>query len=215
MIDYKLEYENLRKESDTNKNYVFERPILIVTVSLATINFGANDYISYVPAFITILLCFNLLFTVNRLYSSARIIAYITLVIERNYKPYYGWENMLHFHREFTHKIGKKRIKEIVNSELKKEFIPKGYGFYPLIYYFHVFVLIITYSSLFIKVKNLSCLVIVISLITILYFVYLLLKYNNNKMRKNLLYENIILEKVLQYAADNKFLDELIIQYPN
>ena len=37
-MKYELEYESLRKEADTNKNYVFERPILIVTVSLAATN---------------------------------------------------------------------------------------------------------------------------------------------------------------------------------
>ncbi|MCF8302475.1 MAG: hypothetical protein K9I94_04295 [Bacteroidales bacterium] len=60
MKDYKLEYESLRKEADTNKNYVFERPILIITLSLASINFGKGEYTPYVPAFITIILCLNL-----------------------------------------------------------------------------------------------------------------------------------------------------------
>lgn len=99
-MNYDLEYENLRREVDIDKKYVFELPILIVTVSLAAINFGPSDYIPYIPAFITILLCFNLLFTVNRLFSAARIITYIMLVIEPDYKPYIaGWENLLLYHR--------------------------------------------------------------------------------------------------------------------
>ena len=156
-----------------------------------------------------------MLFTVNRLLSAGRIIAYIMLVIEPNYKPYYGWENLLLYHREFTNRLGKKRINKIIKKELREDMIPKGYGFYPIIYYFHIFILIVTYSSLFVKTDKPSCIVLLISLPTIIYFIYLLKKFNNDRLRKNLLNEKILMEKVLIYTKNPQIVKELIKEFPD
>ena len=213
--NYELEYENLRKESETNKNYVFERPILILTVSLATINFGSTEYVPYIPIFITFLLCFNFLFTVNRLYSAARIIAYIMLVIETNHKPYHGWENLLVNHREFTTRLGNKRLRKIVKDVVINEKEQKVYGFYPLIYFFHFFIIVITYSSLFIKLEKIDLLVLVAIVIPFLFFVYLMVIYRISKIRNNLIQERTIMKMVLRYIVDKQILEELFIKYPD
>jgi len=213
--NYELEYENLRRESETNKNYVFERPILILTVSLATINFGGEEYIPYIPIFITILLCFNFSFTVNRLYSAARIIAYIMLVIETNHKPYHGWENLLVHHREFTTRLGNKRLSKILKDVVIDEKEQKVYGFYPLIYYFHFFIIAITYSSLFIKVEKIDFPILVFIVISFLYFVYLMVLYRISKIRNNLIQERTVMKMVLRYIVDKQILEELITKYPD
>lgn len=216
MIDYKIEYETLREELDLNKRYVFERPILIVTVSLAAINFGTDIWVPYIPAFITALLCFNLSFTVNRLFSSARIIAYISLVVERNHKPYIGWENTLQLHRELASMLGSKRIDKIIKDELVEEAVPrKGYGFYPVIYFFHVFILVVTYASLFVNKYEPSIGMIIISGISTTYFVFLLFRYSTKRLRKNLLYERALMEKVLLFQQDRKIIAKLIKKYPD
>ncbi|MCF8302476.1 MAG: hypothetical protein K9I94_04300 [Bacteroidales bacterium] len=137
------------------------------------------------------------------------------LVIERNHRPYIGWENLLLYHREFTNKLGKKRIRKIKENELRDDTIPKGYGFYQIIYYFHIFILVVSYSSLFIKTDKPSSSVVFFSLLTIVYFIYVMIKYNNNRLRKNLLYEKIIMEKVLVYIKHPKIVDQLKEKYPD
>jgi hypothetical protein len=66
-----------------------------------------------------------------------------------------------------------------------------------------------------VRIDNLTTTTGIISLFTIIYFVYLLLKYNINKIRKNLLNEKIIMEKVLNYYnEDQAIINELIEKYP-
>ena len=210
---YGLEYENLRIEADNDKRYIFERPILIVTVSLAAINFGAVDYFPFIPAFITFMLCFNLLFTANRLLSATRITSYILVVIERDHRPYIGWENLMLHYRELTHKLGRKRVKRLVKEELDRSLLPKRGGFYQIIYWFHIFILFVTYSGFILKKNSPSLWVVLFSLIPILWFLYLLVVYHNNRFRKQLIVENILMEKVLAYVQDKRVLEELMVQY--
>jgi len=211
---YELEYQTLREESDKNKSYVFERPILILTVSLASINFGGSEYIQYIPVFITILLCFNFQFTVNRLYSAARIIAYIMLVIEKNRDPYHGWENLLVHHREFTNALGNDRIRRIKKEESTVYNSDKGYGFYSIIYVFHIFILAMTYGSLLISKAELNYFSLVLLILSFFYFTSLMIKHSISRIRKNLIHERTIMKLVINSIEDKKVIPELLNKYP-
>jgi hypothetical protein len=120
---YEKEYESLRNELNENRKYVFERPLLIFSVACIFFDYvSKTDYVMLFPCLIILLLLFNLHFTANRLNSSARIIAYIRLFIEKNQPSNYQWETFLNAYR------------------LKGE--NKGLKYYPVIYYFHIMLII-------------------------------------------------------------------------
>lgn len=96
------EYEVLREELTINRQFVFERPLLIVGVSLAALASADKDsvFIEGLILFFLLLLFFNLWFTFNRLSSNARILGYLRVVHESSesaLRP--GWENALSLHR--------------------------------------------------------------------------------------------------------------------
>ena len=120
---YEKEYESLRNELNDNRKYVFERPLLIFSAACIFFDYVSNtDYAMLFPCLIVLLLLFNLHFTANRLNSNARIIAYIRLFIEKNQPSNYQWETFLNAYR------------------LKGE--NKGLKYYPIIYYFHIVLII-------------------------------------------------------------------------
>jgi hypothetical protein len=88
------EYKVLRQELEMNRKFVFERPLLVVGATLA----GAlSPRIGLLTIPFLGVLLFNLWFTYNRLWSSARIVAYIQLVHEGISKEFewIGWERAL------------------------------------------------------------------------------------------------------------------------
>ena len=97
------EFKALRDELLQGQKYVFERPLLIITVSIAILNFIEEPYVTLLPPIVIGLLTFNLWFTVNRMRSLARIAAYIQLEIEEKaYRPWLGWETCLRYYRKWT-----------------------------------------------------------------------------------------------------------------
>ncbi|MCD4655939.1 MAG: hypothetical protein K8S87_00195 [Planctomycetes bacterium] len=76
------EYSTLRCEIIQGKKYVFERPLLIFTLSIAALNFMDKSLVAYLPAMAIGFIMFNLWFTVNRSKSTARIVAYIQIELE-------------------------------------------------------------------------------------------------------------------------------------
>lgn len=209
MSNYDQEYNHLRNEAEINKKYVFERPILILTICVAAINWGQPMQLPYIPSFITILLCFNLLFTVNRLQSASRIIAYIQFVIEKKHEPYIGWENYLMYHRKFRFKLEKKELKELIKTESARDLVPKGYGFYPIIYTFHIFVLLASYGGILISDVKFSLFSIALSIITLSCFVIIAIIYSNHKIKKNFPSEKVIISHILLYAQDPNYIDKI------
>ncbi len=209
MSNYDQEYNHLRNEAEINKKYVFERPILILTICVAAINFGQPIQLPYIPSFITILLCFNLLFTVNRLRSASRIIAYIQYVIEKKYEPYIGWENYLMYHRKFRYELGKRELKELIKVESDRGLVSKGYGFYSMIYTFHIFVLLSSYGGILISDVKFSPLTMALSIISFICFLIIAIIYSNLKIKKNFPSEKVIISHILLYAQDPNYIDKI------
>ena len=96
-----FEHSYLRNEIEINKKMVFERALLIAGTALAATLMPKDAKgiellgLPFIGA-----LAFNLWFTVNRLKSNMRIIAYIQLFHEPEKKlTWIGWENALRFYR--------------------------------------------------------------------------------------------------------------------
>jgi hypothetical protein len=136
------EFRALRAELEQGKEYIFERPLLLITVSIALLNFIEKPYVSLLPPIVIGLLMFNLWFTVNRTRSGARIVAYIQLVLEeKSFKPWLGWETSLRHYRRWM-KLNKPNVRKIIDSELDREVIPDVTGYYPTLYTMHVIVVV-------------------------------------------------------------------------
>ena len=98
------EYRVLREELKINRQFIFERPLLIIGGALASkamLGF-TEPFSDLLIVFVILLLTFNLWFTMNRLTSSARIIGYIHLVHEGEFRENWkGWENSLSMYRDW------------------------------------------------------------------------------------------------------------------
>ena len=139
---FSKEYNFLRKELETNKKFVFERPLLIIGIGMAVLGTMYDVKVIFLaPIPFLALLYFNLWFTENRLKSSARIVAYLQLVHETKELITSGWESSL---REY------RKTKDSKDAEPKAE----GYDdyddlkFYSPIFHFHVWLGVFVAASM-------------------------------------------------------------------
>jgi len=98
------EYDALREELKINRQFVFERPLLIVGAAFAALTSIGKESMAFqaLTLFFLLLLFFNLWFTFNRLSSNSRILGYLRVVHESDesvLRP--GWENALSLHRKW------------------------------------------------------------------------------------------------------------------
>jgi len=140
-MNYEKEYEFLKKEADDNKRYVFERPLLITASLPLLLTLTNSIFYWFIIPLIVFLLIFNFWFTVNRLNSFARIIAYIQVYIEKN-QNYIGWENYL---RKYRSKMKDKEFTDRI--KIDEEFISDDFTFYGGIWKFNFFLLLICLIS--------------------------------------------------------------------
>jgi hypothetical protein len=132
------EYATLREELLQAKRYVFERPLLIVGLALAGLNAAGGAYLPLLTFLLAGLLLFNFWFTVNRLFSASRIVAYIQLELEEKaYGGWSGWETSLRFYRKWL-KQNAGRAKEIIDRDLDREAVPDALMYYPPIFQIHL-----------------------------------------------------------------------------
>lgn len=205
------EYDTLRNEMLQGKKYVFERPLLIITVSIALIRIIEKDYSIYLPIIIIGLLLFNLWFTVNRIRSISRIIAYIRIMLEGKEFKWYGWETSLLEYR--TYLKGKaKEIKEdiVINNELDYD------SYYPPIFFLHVIVSCISVAILFVSLYgHLTSNIITLSIILAVLMVFLIFAIKNrpNKLRLHFEKNKYIWEKV--FENHHKSINETILTSKN
>ena len=131
------EYEALRDELNQSKRYVFERPLVIVGMGLAFVTSEGGDHVVALPGLLVSLLLFNFWFTVNRLQSAARIVAYIQTVLESP-AEWRGWETSLREYRIWLKTEPNARQK--IDEELKKNeaAVPDALMYYPPIFQLHI-----------------------------------------------------------------------------
>ena len=138
------EYNGLRLELAENKKYVFERPLITISAGFAAFAIVGKDYWWFIPPVIIFLLLFSLKFTINRMESSARIVAYIQLFLEREGAPF-GWERFLRLYRIVDNLLSKKNYHSLskqieiqIETQLEK-YTPRNFGYYPIVRDFHLF----------------------------------------------------------------------------
>lgn len=144
------EYKFLRQEHENNRRFVFERPLVIVVGMLgitAGLQGTSNDLLGLLPLPFLAILWFNLWFTYNRLLSSARIVSYIQLVHDKDGALWLGWESSLRKYREWIHKKNRKQVTDPGTGKSQAD----SMMFYQPIYYFHVFMGVLTTALLLLQ----------------------------------------------------------------
>lgn len=133
------EYATLRSELLQNKQYVFERPLLIITAAgVASVELPDKPAVVLLPISLVVVLLINLWFTVNRLRSIARIAAYVEVVLESVASTrWIGWEKSLRIHRKWMKTHSPEERKELLNPHIEPSAIPDAMTFYPLIFWLH------------------------------------------------------------------------------
>jgi hypothetical protein len=132
------EYKFLRQEHENNRRFVFERPLVIVGATLAAaFSLSEKGLLGLLPVPFLAVLLFNLWFTFNRMESSARIVAYIQLVLEPSARyQWMGWESSLRAYRAWVFEVEQGRRHEpLFNEEVAQV---QAMGFYAPIFYFHL-----------------------------------------------------------------------------
>ncbi|MBI9050895.1 MAG: hypothetical protein JEZ00_15850 [Anaerolineaceae bacterium] len=139
------EYDSLRSESMQNKQYVFERPLLIITAfGIAVVQFNNDTAVSLLPCLLIIVLLMNLWFTVNRMKSLARIVAYISVFLEpKSEMKWIGWENSLRVYRIWGKKYSKKEKEDNLSKLIDESAIPDAMTFYAPLFWLHVVMMLI------------------------------------------------------------------------
>ncbi|MBM3126573.1 MAG: hypothetical protein FJZ87_16135 [Chloroflexi bacterium] len=134
-----LEYTTLRSELLQNKQYVFERPLLIITAAgVASVQLSREPVVVLLPILLVFILLINLWFTVNRLRSMARIAAYIEVVLESDDgKRWIGWEKSLRMHRIWMKLHSQEERKTMLKPYIEQAAIPDAMMFYPPIFWLH------------------------------------------------------------------------------
>lgn len=132
------EYGILREELKINRQFVFERPLLIVGVSFATVaNLEGALLLQGASLFFLLLLFYNLWFTFNRLSSNSRILGYLRVAHESSEprkRP--GWESALSLHRKWLAE-NPERYREII-AHCKDLKIHDTNRFFQGIFWFHI-----------------------------------------------------------------------------
>lgn len=188
------EYDTLRDELNQSKKYVFERPLIIVGVGVALLTAQGVQYGAALPALLTGLLLFNYWFTVNRLESAARIVAYIQVVLEGD-TVWRGWETSLREYRIWI-KDDPKAKKQIVENEMNQKAVPDALMYYTPIYQIHIaFVVVCLIAGFLLTIKQPSAINLAASVVLVLlagaFFRYCW-KWKPSKMR-SLIERNIVI----------------------
>lgn len=138
MIDQAHEYTTLREELLQAKRYVFERPLVIVALGVGGLTTLQTKYAGALALVLAGLIVFNFWFTVNRLMSAARIVAYIQLALEEmKSEAFVGWESSLRYYRKWL-KRDPSQTKAIIDQAIEKDAVLDAMLHYPPIYQLHV-----------------------------------------------------------------------------
>jgi hypothetical protein len=141
-----LEYTSLRQELSQNRQYIFERPLFIVTLlGAALIQFKNDTYLAILPFLVIVTLWINLFMMANLLWSSSRIAAYIEVVLEPCSKvKWIGWEKDLRKNRIWVEK-NRDKLKDIVKGNGDSSAVPDLMSFYAPVVVLHFVIMAIAF----------------------------------------------------------------------
>ncbi len=149
------EYKILRDEIQFNRKFIFERALILAGGLLAAKAFFKAEglFLDLLMVMILFLLFFNLWFTINRLRTNGRIIGYLRLFHEGEFKERWeGWENSLNKYRIWN-AVNKTKSREIRES---KTYTPKfdSGTFYSQIFLVHILIMIMVSFALIVLDGN-------------------------------------------------------------
>jgi hypothetical protein len=131
------EYDTLRSELLEAKRYIFERPLIIAALAAAGVQFLDKPPAVILPSVVALLTTFNFWFTVNRVHSASRIVAYIQLVLEPlGDLKWLGWETSLRKYRKWLN--DNPDSPAFVDSKVDQTAVPHALMYYGALYSFHV-----------------------------------------------------------------------------
>ncbi len=134
------EYSTLRSELLQGKQFVFERPlVIIVAAGVAAAQLAGSEMLISLPASLAALLVLNLAFTVDRLRSMYRISAYIDAVLESGSDlEWIGWERSLREYRTWISQHSQEELRKARDAVLDPATIPDANMFYHHLLAIHV-----------------------------------------------------------------------------
>ena len=186
-VDPKVEYQTLREELLQSRRYVFERPLLIVALAVAAMSDRASALLPALPPLMSGLLLFNFWFTVNRLLSSSRIVAYIQLALEEgSCGPWRGWETSLRHYRMW-HKKDLAKKQRMVDEEIDHDAVPDALMYYPPIFQLHVSLIVLaaigSIAASVVRPGRISIACLAVTVILVLAFARYCLNWRPSKVR--------------------------------
>jgi hypothetical protein len=198
------EYDMLQSELAQSRKYLFERPLVITGVGIAalstTIDAQNTTIWTIWPTLFAGLLMFNYWFSVTQMLGSCRIVAYIHLVLEGDFR-WRGWETSLRDFRiwqEENRKTGMKTVEEGLGGNVT----PRALMFYfGPIHVMHVVLMLLCLGvgGLFtFREPNLTNLVAALLLLaTFVVFCCVSWKYRPHYMERNIERERLMWIQVL------------------
>ena len=178
------------EEHKKNRTYIFDRPIIILgIISAGMYYFYGKPLEQHVMSILIFILAFNFWFIINRLQSSARIVAYIQLFLEGELKDFWcGWENALRKYR-IWYNIHREEgdIKDIVWENVEPNAVPTSVSFYHAIWILHIIIvlsiLVISLDKISFTLSLMPTLNIIITIIaSLLFLLYALSKYRPSRL---------------------------------
>ncbi len=176
------EYRYLHDEHLKNREYVFERPLLIISVVIIATHYliqnqifeSGSDLSQSIQKltgflFLILVLYYNLAFISQRIGSDAQIVAYIQLFHEGDLAPaWIGWENSLRCYRKWK-KANSKNIPSFLKIATKDDHIYTHGWFYRFIYNFHLVLIFALFIILLITAHSINNILVGFLIITGLY----------------------------------------------
>lgn len=204
-IDPRDEYQTLRQELLESKRYVFERPLVIAAAGIAALGAFEAREAAPVPLLVTGLLLFNLWFTVNRLRSASRIVAYIQLQLEADrIAPWRGWETALRDYRKW---LKRNDADAVAREEMDKDAIPDALMYYPAIHRLHLGIALLAIaSSIYVMMSSPTPLSIACAVGTFLLAIWLTIhavRHRPATMRGLIEWNRVVWKRVLQGQSAN------------
>lgn len=133
------EYDTLRAELLEAKRYMFERPFAIAAAAAVGIQFLDKPERVTIPLVVAFLAVFSLWFTVDRLRSASRIVAYIQLVLEPpSTHVWVGWETSLRHYRAWLKSRTQAEVARYVRDNVEAAAVPDALMDYSTLYYSHL-----------------------------------------------------------------------------
>jgi hypothetical protein len=185
------EYRYLKEETNNNRGYIFERPLLIMGIVAAAFQYiSQNQSITgkleipnlLIPSFLIFVLYYNLTSTKGKLIVNYRIAAYIQLFHEGFLEPYWiGWENSMRYYRKLVNvKMKNKPYPQRLKNNSKQENfqIPKSLSSYRELYLVHMIFILLLLGFMIFRVLNISFTVFNLVIFFVVSFVILFSKMN-------------------------------------